>query len=58
MFSKLKNYYGNGKFYEFEDDKLFGPENYDAILTQMYGDYMTPPKDEDKNAHAAVLNEE
>lgn len=53
-----KEYYGKGKFYKFEDGKLFGPENADAILTQMYGDYMTPPKDQDKNAHAAILNEE
>lgn len=53
-----KSYYGVGKFYKFEDEKLFGPENADAILTQMYGDYMTPPKDQDKNAHAAVFNEE
>ena len=52
-----KKYYGKGKFYEFEDNQLFGPENADAILTQMYGDYMTPPKDQDKNAHAAVFNE-
>ncbi len=53
-----KKLYGNGKFYDFEDSKMFGPENADAILTQMYGDYMTPPKDQDKNAHAAVLNED
>ena len=52
-----KNYYGKGKTYPFEHYILSGPENYDAVLTQMYGDYMTPPKDSDKNAHAAVLDE-
>lgn len=52
-----KSYYGNGKLYPFEDYMLMGPEDYDKVLTQMYGDYMTPPKDADKNAHAAELNE-
>lgn len=52
-----KSYYGSGKFYVFEDSKLFGPKNADAVLKQMYGDYMTPPKEQDKNAHAAVFEE-
>ena len=52
-----KSYYGKGTLYDFEGYRLMGPDNYDAVLTQMYGDYMTPPKDADKNAHAAVLNE-
>ena len=52
-----KSYYGEGKFYKFEDDELFGPEDANAVLTQQYGDYMTPPKDQDKNAHAAEFNE-
>lgn len=52
-----KSWYGNGKLYDFEEYKLMGPEEYDRVLTQMYGDYMTPPKDADKNAHAAELNE-
>ena len=52
-----KAWYGEGDYYKFEDDKLFGPSDYDAILTQQYGDYMTPPKDQDKNAHAAVFEE-
>lgn len=50
-----KTYYGKGKLYTFEDAQLMGPENADAVLTQMYGDYMTPPKDQDKNAHAAEM---
>lgn len=45
-----KSYYGEGKLYSFEDIMLNGPENYDAVLTQMYGDYMTPPP-EDKREH-------
>ncbi|SEK88910.1 LicD family protein [Ruminococcus albus] len=49
MFSK--SIYGKGKLYKFEDMELIGPENYDFVLSQMYGDYMTPPKDADKNRH-------
>ena len=44
--------------YTFEEYKLPGPENADGVLTQMYGDYMKPPKDQEKNAHAAILNED
>jgi len=53
MFPKEK--YGEGKLYLFENDYLNGPEDADYILTQMYGDYMTPPKESEKNAHAAEL---
>lgn len=53
MFPKDK--YGNGKLYSFEDNQLYGPVDADFVLTQMYGDYMTPPKETDKNAHAARL---
>lgn len=50
-----KTHYGNGKMYDFEDSKMMGPEDANYVLTQMYGDYMTPPKDADKNAHAAEM---
>lgn len=50
-----KEYYGGGKMYQFEDAELMGPVNADAILTQMYGNYRKPPKDVDKNAHAAEM---
>ena len=53
MFPKTK--YGHGKLYAFGNNVLQGPEDADFILSQMYGDYMTPPKDSDKNAHAAEL---
>lgn len=46
-----KSWYGDGKLYPFEDSELVGPIAYDKVLTQQYGDYMTPPKN--KNAHAA-----
>ena len=50
-----KSMYGKGRLYPFENYMLMGPEDYDGVLTQMYGDYMTPPKDADKNAHAAEI---
>ena len=50
-----KEVYGQGKEYPFEDMTLVGPEKYDAYLKSLYGDYMTPPKESDRNAHAAEL---
>ena len=50
-----KEVYGQGKEYTFEDMTLIGPEQYDAYLKSLYGDYMTPPKESDRNAHAAEL---
>ena len=50
-----KEVYGTGKAYPFEDMTLVGPEQYDPYLKSLYGDYMTPPKEEDRNAHAAEL---
>jgi len=46
-----KEYYGKGNLYEFEDIMIRGPVYYHEVLTQMYGDYMTPPKDADKEHH-------
>ena len=40
-----KSYYGKGKLYPFESLELMGPEDYDKVLTQMYGDYMKEPED-------------
>ena len=50
-----KEVYGQGKEYPFEDMVLVGPEQYDAYLKSLYGDYMTPPREEDRNAHPAEL---
>lgn len=36
-------WFGRGKDYQFENMKLNGPENYDAYLKQMYGEYMKIP---------------
>ena len=50
-----KKYYGDGKPYPFEDTTVWGPEDYDHVCTQLYGDYMTPPKDADKNHHKSEI---
>ena len=39
------------KEYTFEGRKVWGPNNYDAYLTKMYGDYMTPPPIEKRKSH-------
>ncbi|MBR3232744.1 LicD family protein [Candidatus Saccharibacteria bacterium] len=46
-----KEVYGNGAYYDFEGMKLFGPEDYDAYLSTIYGNYMEPPKEDDRNKH-------
>lgn len=47
----LKRYYEETAEYPFEDLLCPAPENYDAVLSQMYGDYMTPPQEEVQNKH-------
>ena len=37
-----KRVFGSGALYAFEDIKIRGPEDYEAYLTQMYGDWRTP----------------
>ena len=39
------------KEYSFEGRKVWGPNNYDAYLKKMYGDYMTPPPIEKRKSH-------
>lgn len=52
-----KEIYNNISDYQFEKLLLRGPKNFDLVLTQMYGDYLTPPKDEDKNKHQTEIQE-
>ena len=38
---------GEGRYYDFEDTSFIGPQNYNAILTQMYGkDYNVIPSED------------
>ncbi len=49
----LKEQYGKGKLYDFEDTKFMGPVDAEFYLSHVYGDYMQlPPKDK-RNYHAA-----
>ncbi len=50
-----KSVYGKGRFYPFEDILLNGPEDYDFVLTQMYGEYMTPPPESERDHHHIEL---
>lgn len=47
----FKDVYGEGLLYPFEDIQIMGPVNYDFVLTQMYGDYMTPPDENNREHH-------
>ena len=50
-----KEVYGKKTLYPFESLRLVGPEQYDAYLKSLYGDYMTPPRESDRNAHVSEL---
>lgn len=49
-----KEYFGIPSEYEFEGQKLTGPEMYDEYLTHMYGDYMKIPDNKNENRHLDV----
>ena len=44
--------------YDFEGHKLYGIKDYDAFLSLVYGDYMTPPPENERNPHAPVSDYE
>ena len=48
-----KSDFGKGKKVDFEDIKVNVPENYDEILTTLYGDYMQLPPEEKRYNHMA-----
>ena len=50
-----KKYYGNGRAYEFENTIIWGPNDYDTICRQLYGDYMTPPSENERNHHSSEM---
>ena len=39
----------------FEDKEFYVPNQFDYILTEIYGDYMTPPPVEERNGHEGSL---
>jgi lipopolysaccharide cholinephosphotransferase len=46
-----KSVYGDGAYYEFEGGMYRGPADAHGFLTQMYGDYMTPPPEDHRVIH-------
>lgn len=46
-----KAYLEPGAEYAFEDMIVNGPSNYDEYLKHFYGDYMTPPPENERNRH-------
>lgn len=49
--------YENITEYQFEDLMLPAPKDYDAILSQMYGDYMNPPPQNQRFSHSIQFAE-
>ncbi|MBR5529151.1 MAG: LicD family protein [Oscillospiraceae bacterium] len=48
-------FYGEGKFYPFEDIELRGMADADAYLTFTYGDYMQLPPEDQRKTHFKIL---
>lgn len=48
-------WYGEGTKYQFEDIEVIGVDNYDAWLTQLYGDYMKLPDEKDRVNHGIEI---
>lgn len=46
-----KAFFGEGSLYELEGFYWRGPQDKDGYLTQLYGDYMTPPPASDRTRH-------
>lgn len=51
-----KSVFGKGAQYEFNGKLFWGPENADAYLTNVYGDYMTLPKKENQVSDHQVIS--
>ena len=53
-YSMPKEWFLNRAEYEFEGQKFYGIEDYDAFLKYMYDDYMTLPPEDKRQPHAPV----
>ncbi|MCH5162010.1 MAG: LicD family protein [Clostridiales bacterium] len=52
-----REWLGEPKLYKFEDMEVWGPQDADSCLKQLYGDYMTPPPENKrypKHEHAVI----
>ena len=50
-----KEFYGEGKMYQFEDIELRGLDMYEKYLTYTYGNYMELPPEESRKTHFKIL---
>ena len=50
--------YEPGKELEFEGELFHVPENYDALLRNLYGDYMTLPPEDKRDKHKSTILDE
>lgn len=50
-----KEIYDEAKEYKFEDLTLKGPQNYNYVLKQLYGDYMKFPSENERNKHSSEV---
>lgn len=50
-----REYYGSGKFYQFEDMQLRGMDMYDEYLTYTYGNYKQLPPENKRKTHFKVI---
>ena len=46
-----KEYFNNVILHKFENSEFYVPEKYHEMLTQIYGDYMKLPPEEDRVGH-------
>lgn len=46
-----REWFGTPKLIDFENIKIYAPSNYDAYLTNVYGNYMVPPPIEKQKTH-------
>ncbi|MCH5157840.1 MAG: LicD family protein [Clostridiales bacterium] len=49
--SYKREWFGNGVMHKFENTEFMIPENYDAVLRQVFGDYMLLPPEEERKPH-------
>ncbi|MBQ0054810.1 MAG: LicD family protein [Synergistaceae bacterium] len=50
-----KEIFAEKVYLDFEDIKICCPARYDELLTQLFGDYMTPPPKKDREQHHNIL---
>ena len=50
-----KEWFGNPQKAIFENESVYIPQNSDAILKNLYGDYMKLPPEKDRIAHGVKI---